>query len=111
LIATKAASGSLWNMTEHVINNSAAYQNISSANSTTTNITEWGWLPSTQTCIYVYSGLLSLIVVFVLCSVICFSMMCMRASTNLHNTMFSSITQATMWFFNNSPSGNFDDAG
>jgi hypothetical protein len=35
----------------------------------------------------------------------------MRASTNLHNTMFSGITQATMWFFNNNPSGNFNDAG
>jgi hypothetical protein len=35
----------------------------------------------------------------------------MRASTSLHNTMFSGITQATMWFFNNNPSGNFDDAG
>lgn len=30
---------------------------------------------------------------------------CVRASTVLHNEMFSKIVYATMWFFNNNPSG------
>jgi hypothetical protein len=34
--------------------------------------------------------------------------MCMRASITLHNAMFTSITSATMRFFNSNPSGILD---
>ncbi|PNF26824.1 hypothetical protein B7P43_G17385 [Cryptotermes secundus] len=70
-----------------------------------TDVTEWSWMPSTETCILVYVGLVIGIVVLTLASAFFFFSMCMRASINLHNSMFSSISRATMWFFNNNPSG------
>ncbi|PSN47504.1 hypothetical protein C0J52_02254 [Blattella germanica] len=71
----------------------------------TINVNVVSWLPDTDTCIYVYTGLIVATVVFVLASVVCFFTMCMRASVRLHDAMFASITRATMWFFNNNPSG------
>jgi ATP-binding cassette subfamily C (CFTR/MRP) protein 4 len=71
------------------------------------NCTAWEWLPSTETCILVYTGFLIAIIMLAFASVALFFAMCMRASVNLHNAMFSSITRATMWFFNNNPSGKY----
>jgi hypothetical protein len=105
-ILSKAASSLLHNVTVVVMNDTAVYQNT-----TTTNSTEWGWLPSTETCIYIYSGLVASVVVLSVCSVMCFFTMCMRASISLHNSMFTSITCATMWFFNNNSSGIIDILG
>lgn len=70
------------------------------------NVTEWMWMPSTETCIFVYLGLLIAIVVFSLASTFFFFTFCTTASINLHKSMFNSISRATMWFFNNNPSGN-----
>jgi hypothetical protein len=69
-----------------------------------TDVTKW--MPSTETCILIYMGLVIGIIVLSLASTFSFFSMCMRASIRLHNTMFNSISRATMWFFNNNPSGN-----
>ncbi|XP_045489358.1 probable multidrug resistance-associated protein lethal(2)03659 isoform X1 [Pieris rapae] len=56
-------------------------------------------------CIYIYSAMIiALVVVSLLRSFLFFSM-AMRASTRLHNKMFSSITRAPMRFFHTNPSG------
>jgi hypothetical protein len=108
---SKATSIHLYNMTEPVMNDSVTSQSDNLTSGTTMNLTQFGSLPSTETCIYVYSGLMISIVVLIVCSVMCFFMLCMRASVSLHNAMLSGITQATMWFFNNNPAGNFGSIG
>ena len=79
-------------------------------NETSQNVTDTGsksvYLLSQETCIYIYTALIAAIVILVFLSIICFFTMCMRASVKLHDAMFASITRATMWFFNNNPSGN-----
>ncbi|KAF9409362.1 hypothetical protein HW555_011256 [Spodoptera exigua] len=56
-------------------------------------------------CIYIYTGMvIALVVVSLLRSFMFFSM-AMRASTRLHNNMFSAITRAPMRFFHVNPSG------
>jgi len=76
-----------------------------STNLSAMNCTEWEWLPSTETCIIMYTGFIIAVIVLVVSSILLFFTMCMRASVNLHNAMFASITRATMWFFNTNPSG------
>jgi ATP-binding cassette subfamily C (CFTR/MRP) protein 4 len=110
-IGSEAASGSLQNVTGPVVNDTAVYQNSNAADSPIIHSAEWGWLPSRETCIYVYSGLVASVVILSVCSVICFFTLCMRASINLHNTMFAGIARATMQFFNSNPSGNLDNSG
>ncbi|PNF26812.1 hypothetical protein B7P43_G17381 [Cryptotermes secundus] len=105
LIMSEANSGSSQNVTGPIVNDTASYQDSNSGYSATTDVAEWGWLPSRETCIYVYSGLVASVIILSVCSVICFFTMCMRASINLHNAMFTSITRATMRFFNSNPSG------
>ena len=102
------------NMTLSSLDNSTALENttiVTSVNDTTTSfqnvssiydITQW----STQDCIIVYCCILAAIVVLVFGSSLFFFTVCMRASVRLHDSMFNSITRATMWFFNNNPSGN-----
>lgn len=34
-----------------------------------------------------------------------FFTMCLRSSSNLHDKLFRGVTNATMWFYNNNPSG------
>ncbi|XP_066143763.1 probable multidrug resistance-associated protein lethal(2)03659 isoform X2 [Euwallacea fornicatus] len=63
------------------------------------------WHFSRETCIYVYSTLMVLLVVFTLLRAFVFFAVCMRASTNLHNNMFQSITRASMRFFNTNSAG------
>jgi hypothetical protein len=72
------------------------------------NATEWAWLPSTETCIYVNIFLILATIFVIILTVISFFTLCMRASVRLHNSMFTSITHATMWFFNNNPSGKWN---
>lgn len=55
--------------------------------------------------IYVYLVLIILSVVLCSASRMIFFKMAMNASTNLHDTMFSNILQATMRFFDTNPSG------
>jgi ATP-binding cassette subfamily C (CFTR/MRP) protein 4 len=59
----------------------------------------------------VYSGLVASVVALSVCSVMFFFTVCMRASVKLHNSMFSNITRATMWFFNSNSSGIIDMLG
>ncbi|KAJ9588188.1 hypothetical protein L9F63_018452, partial [Diploptera punctata] len=66
---------------------------------------ENGGLLSATTCIYVYTGITIATIVITLLRSIMFFKVCMRASVNLHDTMFRSITRATMYFFNTNSSG------
>nr|ASS36021.1 ABCC4 [Samia ricini] len=56
-------------------------------------------------CIYIYTGMVIALVVISLLRSFLFFSMAMRASTRLHNKMFSSITRAPMRFFHLNPSG------
>nr|CAD7404219.1 unnamed protein product [Timema poppensis] len=60
---------------------------------------------STEWCIYVYAAITVATIVISLGRSFLFFNVCMKASQRLHNAMFDSITRATMWFFNNNPSG------
>jgi ATP-binding cassette subfamily C (CFTR/MRP) protein 4 len=80
------------------------YGNESFANDTSLENTYLGWL-SRETCIYIYTALTVGTVVITLVRSITFFKVCMRASVNLHDLMFRSITRATMYFFNTNPSG------
>jgi len=62
------------------------------------------WM-NTDLAIYIYSGLILATFFLALFRSYLFFNVCMRASVNLHNSMFSSITRATMYFFNTNPSG------
>lgn len=55
--------------------------------------------------IYIYTGMIVGLVVISLLRAFMFFWMAMRASTRLHNNMFSSITRAPMRFFHVNPSG------
>ncbi|KAL1513345.1 hypothetical protein ABEB36_002766 [Hypothenemus hampei] len=63
------------------------------------------WDFSRNTCIYIYSTLMVLLIIFTIVRAFVFFSVCMRASTNLHNTMFQSITRATMRFFHTNSAG------
>ncbi|XP_074025677.1 probable multidrug resistance-associated protein lethal(2)03659 isoform X3 [Leptinotarsa decemlineata] len=63
------------------------------------------WHFSRNTSIYIYSVIIILLVVTTLVRSFAFFSICMRASTNLHNNMFVSITRATMRFFNTNSAG------
>jgi len=58
-----------------------------------------------QTCMTLYGILISSIIVFTITKSLLYCYLVMRASTNLHDTMFRTVSQATMNFFNNTPSG------
>jgi ATP-binding cassette, subfamily C (CFTR/MRP), member 4 len=63
------------------------------------------WM-NTEFAIYVYTGIIVATLILSLFRSYLFFNLCMRASVILHNTMFSSITRATMAFFNANSSGN-----
>ncbi|KAJ8916764.1 hypothetical protein NQ315_013969 [Exocentrus adspersus] len=63
------------------------------------------WDFSRETCIYIYSVIIVLLIIITLVRSFTFFIVCMRASTNLHNTMFMSIIRATMRFFNTNSAG------
>lgn len=63
------------------------------------------WDFSRNTCIYIFSAITALTVIVTLVRSFVFFITCMRASTRLHDTMFSSITRTTMRFFNTNTSG------
>lgn len=56
-------------------------------------------------CIYIYTGIIVALVSITLIRSFLFFNLAMRASTHLHNRMFSSITRAPMRFFHLNPSG------
>nr|CAD7200060.1 unnamed protein product [Timema douglasi] len=60
---------------------------------------------STETSLYIYTVcILGSVIITIIRSVVFFKV-CMTASRRLHNTMFSSILQGTMRFFDTNPSG------
>ncbi|KAJ8943853.1 hypothetical protein NQ314_009623 [Rhamnusium bicolor] len=59
----------------------------------------------TDNCVYVYSFIISCVIVLTIARSISFYRMCMLASRKLHNNMFSKICNATMHFFNTNSSG------
>lgn len=68
-------------------------------------IVKWDGMISRESCIYIYSGITVLTIIVTLVRSSAFFDMCMRASRNLHDRMFSSISRATMRFFNTNTSG------
>lgn len=63
------------------------------------------WEFSTKTCIYVFSAISAATVIISLARSFYFFYICTRASRRLHDNMFTSLTRATMRFFNTNTSG------
>nr|CAD7597267.1 unnamed protein product [Timema genevievae] len=70
-----------------------------------TYATEYSSLLSEEMCIYIFAALTVATVVAVIYRSMVFFTLCMKASINLHNTMFKCITRVPMRFFNINPSG------
>lgn len=99
-------NGSNASMSEN--NNSTVSDGKQSANDTTTSTTTTIYDMfnfDRDTCIYIYSGITVATVIISLVRSFAFFKTCTRASRRLHDTMFESITRATMRFFNTNPSG------
>lgn len=64
---------------------------------------------SRDTCVYIFSAITGATVIVTLFRSFLFFYTCMRASRRLHDTMFNSITRATMYFFNTNSSGMFGE--
>lgn len=60
---------------------------------------------STETCLYIYGGIIILLFVLALTRSISFYKLCMSSSQNLHDKLFYSVVNARMRFFNTNPSG------
>lgn len=58
-----------------------------------------------ETYILTYSILMGVATYVYVHRTFAFFAMCLRASINLHDKIFRGITRATMFFFNNNPSG------
>jgi ATP-binding cassette subfamily C (CFTR/MRP) protein 4 len=58
-----------------------------------------------ENCIYIYSTLIGLLIVFSTARSMSFVRSCIKASVHLHNKMFTSIVSATMRFFYTNSSG------
>ncbi|CAG9823622.1 unnamed protein product [Phaedon cochleariae] len=63
------------------------------------------WHFSREVSIYIYSILIVLLIILTLLRTFAFFSICMKASTKLHDNMFTSITRATMRFFHTNSSG------
>src|SRR5699024_9799153 len=55
--------------------------------------------------IYIYSGIVIALFCFSIVRTVSFFVICMRASVNLHNQIFSSLIQAPIVFFDKTPIG------
>jgi ABC-type multidrug transport system fused ATPase/permease subunit len=60
---------------------------------------------STYTYLYIYTGIVTALFVITIIRSFAFYTFCMRCSSNLHNSMFSSIIHTNMRFFDINPSG------
>ncbi|KAK5646553.1 hypothetical protein RI129_005017 [Pyrocoelia pectoralis] len=58
-----------------------------------------------NSCIYIYSGIVLIMILTTLIGSFGFYISCMKASVNLHNNMLGNIIYAPMKFFNNNSSG------
>lgn len=72
---------------------------------TTTNESDWRDFFTTNNLIYFYSAFVFLLITSTLIRSTVYFYFCMKASTNLHNNMFTKIVYGFMSFFNNNPSG------
>lgn len=81
------------------------YRNKLENNGTLVSEPEHFWNFSRGSSIYIYSSLTVITVLVTLFRSFMFFNFCMRASVVLHNNMFTSISRATMRFFNTNPSG------
>lgn len=59
----------------------------------------------TDTCLYIYGGIIISIFFITITRSMTFYKLCMRSSQNLHDKMFYSIVNTKMRFFNTNPSG------
>ncbi|XP_011149209.1 multidrug resistance-associated protein 4-like [Harpegnathos saltator] len=62
-------------------------------------------LLSTKSAIYVYTFTIFSCTIITLLRSFLYMKICMNSSCNLHNTMFTNLVQARMFFFNNNPTG------
>lgn len=70
------------------------------------NANSWqSFFTTTDNLIYIYSSIAILFVILALATSYTFNKLCLRASNNLHNKMFSKIVYAPMLFFNTNCSG------
>ncbi|KAF4517898.1 hypothetical protein B566_EDAN001852 [Ephemera danica] len=60
---------------------------------------------STETCIWIHTGLIATLLAATLIRTALFVNTSMRCSVKLHDTMFAAISRSTMAFFNNNPAG------
>ncbi|XP_077301224.1 putative multidrug resistance-associated protein lethal(2)03659 [Arctopsyche grandis] len=60
---------------------------------------------SREQCLFIYLGLILMSIILTLSKLIWFFNLCIKASINLHNSMFGGIIRATMLFFHNNASG------
>ena len=60
---------------------------------------------TTESAIYIYSGISTALIITALTRSCTFFILCATISERLHNSMFSSLTKATMGFFNTNTSG------
>ncbi|KAL1513309.1 hypothetical protein ABEB36_002731 [Hypothenemus hampei] len=65
----------------------------------------WFSVLSDTLCLQIYTGLLAVVIVLMTFRGILFYLSCIKASTTLHNNMFSKIINAPMRFFTVNPSG------
>lgn len=97
------------NVEEQFTRDREQLQGISGANYTSndtyTSSEEEAQQSYREMCIYVYTAVVVAVVVVSLVRSCLFVVVCMRASINLHNSMFEAVTRATMYFFNTNSSG------
>lgn len=63
------------------------------------------WSINREVCIYVFGAITLFIVITINIKTFAFVMVCMKASTNLHNNIFSALIRAKINFFNTNLSG------
>lgn len=63
------------------------------------------WDFSTNVCIYIFSAISAATVIISIGRSFYYFFICTRASRRLHDSMFTSLTRATMRFFNTNTSG------
>ncbi|VVC26208.1 Hypothetical protein CINCED_3A017920 [Cinara cedri] len=109
-----ASGGDYWitywiNLEEHVFHRLKATHSSNSTRITSednvTSTSLLGWSITRHTCFVVFAVLTFGVIVTTIIKATTFVSVCMRASVNLHNAMFTAITRATMYFFNTNSSG------
>ncbi|KAK4880166.1 hypothetical protein RN001_008312 [Aquatica leii] len=105
LISGSAYFMTYWvNMKQYSNNSIPHFNNSEDGNSTNNDFTKEYYEDLDKSYIYIYSLIIIVLIIASLSRSFLFYKICMKASENLHNSMFDSIIHATMRFFNtNSP--------